>query len=156
MAIDLYSYTACLGTLVIDWAKRTYTFAGMDGHGTDEMTIDEVNAAFDEHADNPDIEVSALIFWTENEQLCAHDAAGFAGELDHDALVTAEASEDNIVDRIPADWPVQPLGPSAIAEAKSTCGVCGLSWDDSIVTSMTPAPSARCPFESFHDDGEDS
>ena len=34
---------------------------------------------------------------------------------------------------------------------KSTCGTCGLSWDDSIVTSYTPAPSARCPFEYFHE-----
>ncbi len=31
-----------------------------------------------------------------------------------------------------------------------TDGGCGLSWDDSIITSMTPAPSARCPFEYFH------
>ena len=29
----------------------------------------------------------------------------------------------------------------------ATCGDCGRSWDDSIVTHMTPAPSARCPFE---------
>ena len=29
----------------------------------------------------------------------------------------------------------------------ATCGDCGRSWDDSIVTSMTPAPAARCPFE---------
>ena len=35
-----------------------------------------------------------------------------------------------------------------------TCGVCQRSWDDSIVTGMTPAPSARCPFEYFHN-GED-
>ena len=32
----------------------------------------------------------------------------------------------------------------------ATDGACGLSWDDSIITSMTPAPSARCPFERFH------
>lgn len=29
----------------------------------------------------------------------------------------------------------------------ATCGSCGRSWDDSIVTGITPAPSARCPFE---------
>jgi hypothetical protein len=29
----------------------------------------------------------------------------------------------------------------------ATCHECGRSWDDSIVTSMTPAPAARCPFE---------
>lgn len=33
----------------------------------------------------------------------------------------------------------------------ATCGTCGLSWDDSISTSMTPAPSGRCPFEYFHE-----
>lgn len=33
---------------------------------------------------------------------------------------------------------------------KTTCGTCGLSWDDSIVTGMTPVPSGRCPFEHFH------
>ena len=37
----------------------------------------------------------------------------------------------------------------------ATCGGCGLSWDDSLVTSMTPAPSARCPFEAFHSDEGD-
>lgn len=46
---------------------------------------------------------------------------------------------------IPADFPVQPL-----SEGDMTCGTCGLSWDDSISTSLTPAPSGRCPFESFH------
>ena len=30
-----------------------------------------------------------------------------------------------------------------------TCGSCGRSWDDSVATSMTPAPSGRCPFEAF-------
>ncbi len=33
----------------------------------------------------------------------------------------------------------------------ATDGSCGLSWDDGIITSMTPAPSARCPFEYFHE-----
>ena len=36
----------------------------------------------------------------------------------------------------------------------ATCNTCGRTWDDSIVTSMTPAPSARCPFEYFHDSEE--
>jgi hypothetical protein len=91
MAIDLYSYNACLGTLVIDWANRKYTFEGMDGNGTTEMTADEVTAAFEDHAANPDIEVVALIFWPENEQLCAHDAESFEGELEHDR----ESKDDN-------------------------------------------------------------
>jgi len=59
---------------------------------------------------------------------------------------------------IPKDYPVRPI-PSAELAAYvrtmgkvdiATCGTCGRSWDDAIVTSMTPAPSARCPFEYFH------
>ena len=37
-----------------------------------------------------------------------------------------------------------------MAERIYTDGNCGLSWDDSIITSWTPTPSARCPFEYFH------
>ncbi len=52
---------------------------------------------------------------------------------------------------IPRDWPVQPLKPGGLPPGvRMTCGACGLSWDDSLVTSMTPTPSARCPFENFH------
>ena len=36
-----------------------------------------------------------------------------------------------------------------------TDGNCGLSWDDSIITGMTPIPSARCPFEGFHEYDDD-
>ena len=55
---------------------------------------------------------------------------------------------------IPEDFEVQPLKSGEEAEYKATCGTCGLSWDDGKVTSMTPAPSARCPFETFHEEGE--
>jgi len=53
---------------------------------------------------------------------------------------------------IPKDFPVRPLRKNQKAEDKATCGSCELSWDDGKVTSMTPAPSARCPFEYFHKD----
>ena len=56
--------------------------------------------------------------------------------------------------RIPKSFPVKPLrrGTRAYREAKdlATCGTCGRSWDDAIVTSWTPSPAARCPFENFH------
>lgn len=55
---------------------------------------------------------------------------------------------------IPADYPVQPQKPIH-CERAVTCGTCGLTWDDAIVTSMTPAPAARCPFEPFHLDESD-
>lgn len=51
--------------------------------------------------------------------------------------------------KIPKNYPVQPKDPSECKEPV-TCGTCGLTWDDAIVTSMTPAPAARCPFEYFH------
>jgi hypothetical protein len=60
---------------------------------------------------------------------------------------------------IPFEFPVAPLkapegswAPPGIA----TCGACGLSWDDTIATLYTPAPSGRCPFEAFHKDDEES
>ncbi|WP_280426781.1 hypothetical protein [Nocardia carnea] len=34
----------------------------------------------------------------------------------------------------------------------ATCGACGRSWDDSVVTAWTPTPDARCPFEYEHDE----
>ena len=34
----------------------------------------------------------------------------------------------------------------------STCGNCGLSWNDALITSRTPAPSARCPYEHIHEE----
>lgn len=54
------------------------------------------------------------------------------------------------VPQIPADFPVQPLDDDDNPPGKATCGTCGRSWDDAKATSLTPAPSARCPFEYFH------
>lgn len=36
------------------------------------------------------------------------------------------------------------------------CGTCGRAWDDSKPTSMTPAPSGRCPFEAFRNHNTES
>lgn len=55
---------------------------------------------------------------------------------------------------VPESWPVQPLKPGESAKDRMRCGTCGREWDDGIVTSMTPTPAARCPFESFHDDDD--
>ena len=32
----------------------------------------------------------------------------------------------------------------------ATCGTCGLSWNDALISDSTPAPSARCPYEYIH------
>jgi hypothetical protein len=54
--------------------------------------------------------------------------------------------------RIPKTFAVQPLNPRQVKSAidPATCGTCGLTWDDGIITSWTPAPAARCPFEHYH------
>jgi len=54
---------------------------------------------------------------------------------------------------IPKDYPVKPI--SANDPRATVCGNCGLGWDDSKVTGMTPVPAARCPFEYFHIQDED-
>jgi hypothetical protein len=33
----------------------------------------------------------------------------------------------------------------------ATCGTCGRSWNDAAVSSVTPAPAGRCPFEYEHE-----
>ena len=33
----------------------------------------------------------------------------------------------------------------------TVCGHCGRGWDDSVSTSVTPTPAARCPFEYDHE-----
>lgn len=67
-------------------------------------------------------------------------------------LSKREAAKYNKVrDKVTADFPVKPLSQNDKAEDRATCGHCGRSWDDGKVTSMTPAPSGRCPFESFHE-----
>ena len=53
--------------------------------------------------------------------------------------------------KVPKDFPVQPLRKNQKAGDRVTCYTCGRSWDDSKVTGWTPAPSARCPFEYFHE-----
>lgn len=61
-------------------------------------------------------------------------------------------------DDIPADHPVRPYDTLTDmpddARAPAMCGTCELWWDDGIVTSFTPVPSARCPFEYEHDEME--
>lgn len=33
----------------------------------------------------------------------------------------------------------------------ATCGHCGRSWNDAAISSRTPVPSGRCPFEAEHE-----
>lgn len=54
---------------------------------------------------------------------------------------------------VPDDFPVKQLvtdQQKRDAADPRTCGTCFRTWDDAVITGMTPAPSARCPFEYFH------
>lgn len=57
---------------------------------------------------------------------------------------------------VPKFFPVRPLERRQIHKAKDAvqCSTCERWWDDAIVTAYTPAPSARCPFEEFHEHSE--
>lgn len=43
----------------------------------------------------------------------------------------------------------------ALVSEMTTCGTCGRTWNDALVTGRTPAPSGRCPFEDVHPVEED-
>ena len=51
-------------------------------------------------------------------------------------------------------WPAETWADfyaDALAEPVTTCGTCGRSWNDSIISDRTPAPAGRCPYEYEHD-----
>lgn len=39
-----------------------------------------------------------------------------------------------------------------VKEDIATCGTCGKSWNDALISSRTPAPSGRCPYEHIHEE----
>ena len=38
---------------------------------------------------------------------------------------------------------------------EAQCGACGLTWNDAAVSSKTPTPGGRCPFEHIHEEAEE-
>lgn len=36
----------------------------------------------------------------------------------------------------------------------SKCFTCGFTWDDTMITSLTPTPAGRCPNEHNHEERE--
>lgn len=75
--------------------------------------------------------------------------------VDWEAIVKGYAEEDGEEEplpEVPEDWPVQPLDEDEVDDTPGAmqCGSCLRWWDNSVSTSITPVPSARCPFENFH------
>lgn len=71
-------------------------------------------------------------------------------DSNHETIFAGTSDQTRMFLAIPVDHAVQPLRSGADAQQRATCGNCGLSWDDAIVTALTPTPAARCPFEYFH------
>lgn len=95
--------------------------------------------------------------WKRGPALLRLALTGAQGNSEHGRKATAQQVRDMArrygfmeLDGLPPTWPVKPLEPGEEAKDRTTCGTCGRSWDDAIITSMTPAPAARCPFESWH------
>ena len=57
--------------------------------------------------------------------------------------------------RIFEDATTQDDGNGGVLVETATCGECGMSWNDALITSYTPAPSGRCPFEYVHDEARE-
>lgn len=89
--------------------------------------------------------------WVTNDWHAALSLARNAGlEILSNGTHEVHGAPGKLVSVIPSDFPVKVLQPGEPASDKCTCGYCGRSWDDAIVTGWTPAPSGRCPFEYYH------
>lgn len=130
--------------------------------------FDEANPAFEcPSCESSSVSVQAVI-WFRTDHLDMDSAYSNGYEYDDDSpAVCRECGYRGTLlnfdpefpghelepDDIPEDFEVQPIRTEEqrrAATGLATCGTCELSWDDDIVTGMTPAPSARCPFEYFH------
>ena len=118
-------------------AVTEFEVQGDYGQGWEMVTTEETKEAADEQKRTYD----------ENEPGTPH------------RVKRVEARRKVAAEEVPDDYPVKVLKPGteAYRNAKdlATCGTCGRSWDDAVVTGITPAPSARCPFEYYHDYDDD-
>lgn len=99
-----------------------------------------------------DVRVFESIRRASCERVTVEDALkSYRVEIERHAIAPKRRKREKLP-RVPASFPVRVLSAAeAAANANAcTCGTCGRSWDDSVSTSYTPAPGARCPFEEFH------
>jgi hypothetical protein len=101
-------------------------------------------------AEDIDMVIAALGAYPNHRDEEAFEDRATAKELEDTLIGLREHHFDASECVVPPSWPVQPLRPGQRAKTKMTCGTCDRSWDDAKSTSMTPVPSGRCPFETFH------
>lgn len=87
-----------------------------------------------------------VLFLFADEVVSDDEASGYPGGENPYAVVFASGTLQRTMDARDQDVP---------RVDKATCGTCGRSWNDAIITGSTPAPSARCPFERWHEYDED-
>jgi hypothetical protein len=116
-----------IGNRILEWIDEVIDETLTGGGGLAEMLIREVMN-------------------TSDSDIAFHLGAHYLPDADE----FLSDDEDDEGDEVPDDYPVKVLGPDDPATDRVTCGECGRSWDDAVVTGMTPVPSGRCPFEAYH------
>lgn len=67
-----------------------------------------------------------------------------------DVIARVEELEDSITDELDGESQYNDDLEEIVREA--TCGECGFTWNDALISGKTPVPSGRCPVEDEHED----
>lgn len=137
-------------------AARSLALASLDGYGMPKL-LTELAATVARDAERVDEDApqcSGIVYPVNpdhpEEGHDVHHTAPCAVHVDSEEIELRTGGTRLSRHAVPHDFEVQPVGCPGEAQDPATCGTCGLTWDDAVITSMTPAPSARCPFEPFH------
>ena len=95
-----------------------------------------------EHQDDDPMNVSSVV--------CPEAVRGSAAWQNDLRIKELEAiiAKEGIIELNGAVFQVDDDG--KLIEDIATCGTCGKSWNDALITGRTPAPSGRCPYEHIH------
>lgn len=119
----------------------------------DGMTPDELIAWADKIAESmPRCEHCGDI--CESEGYMDEYGERFSACSDYHAELSIESSYLSSEDQLAAEQTPQYDDDGNEIVEIATCGTCGRSWNDAAVSSRTPAPAGRCPFEYNHESEE--
>lgn len=144
------------GWLALDVSARELQFASYIGEAVLNMISALCDEALSDHDHPGGLLMREIMIFSSSDIEYAIGCHYMPEDADIAELLEDDAADDDD-SGIPSDFPVRPLTtPAERAAARDlvTDGRCGRSWDDAISTAYTPAPSGRCPFESFHGDDD--
>jgi hypothetical protein len=111
------------------------------------VTLEEIRQATPEDAVLIDEIARTSVFWYEAADVILPSGRRVTGVQMRELAAEAGSEQATFGERGRVQYDSD--GDPVVAMA--TCGACGRRWNDALITSMTPAPSARCPFEYDHD-----